>query len=101
MSYYHKIIGSSIFGFEDFSILEIEGTFTEELKGQYETFSQFLIKIPESFIKEKFIVWEGYIQEVSTTNYGVKTYYYDGNIRQIYENELFKLIKPTQIGLQL
>lgn len=100
MNYYHKIIGSAIFGFEDFSILTIEGKFSEELKGQYETFSQFPINIPENLIRENFIVWEGYIEELES-NAIYKTYMYDGNIRKIYENELFKLIKPLQLALTL
>ena len=100
MNYYHKIIGSSIFGFEDFSILIIEGKFSEDLKGQYETFSQFPIYIPENLIKENFVVWEGYIEELET-NTVFKTYLYDGNIRNIYENELYQLIKSPQSVLNI
>lgn len=101
-NYYHKIIGSNILGFNDFSILNIEGLYLDELKGTYENFSQFLFDIPEELFSEKFIVWEGFVysfQELNNNKNSTDILFFEGRYRKIQEHEILNLIKNPQLKL--
>lgn len=96
-NHYHKIIGSSIYGFDDFSVLYIDGKYSSFLKGNYETFSQFINSIPTDILQEKFIVWEGIIYETEECNINSKNFIYDGNLRKISILELNEILfKDTE-----
>lgn len=87
-NHYHKIFFSCIFGFNDFSILYIQGKYTELLKGTYETFSQlFCEQLPEQLWGELFIVWEGFISKQQMPDHKF-ILNYDGNLRKLKIDEL-------------
>lgn len=108
-NYIHKIIGSNVFGFEDFSILTINGLYLENLKGTYEHFSQFLYDIPEELYLEKFIVWEGFVYSLddfiendvrdTKANHTTEILFFEGTFRKIYEKELLDLLNNPQCEL--